>query len=641
MTRFKLANIILKREAHFAQFPELLYRVESNVDYCEENDSLAFEGTIDFLTYFNAISVGKWRTYTGIDTIALHLELAGDACMINLNGVQEGAVSPADCPSGYIVSTTSSVHRNVSPISVGKSIPFEGSDAFTSIDIRLPIDGLILGGFELRSSGATEIRNAYWYTDIDEDKIRDIRIALVTTTFKNEQYIIPNIEKVKSHILASDDPIARGFHMFVIDNGNTLDAHALQTDGVSIVPNANMGGAGGFARGMIETLEASEEYTHVLLMDDDVQVSPESFKRTFNLLSLTNDTYVDAFINGAMLQLGKPNIQFEDVSNVRKDGLYLRLKGNLIVDNLADIAVNEVVDVEVPDAYGAWWYSCIPVAKIRECGLPLPLFVRCDDVEYGLRCQPTYMTMNGICVWHAEFGSKFRAAVDCYQYVRNYLIMTALHEKSFEALFMARVDRTFRLYLRSMAYETAELVIKGLEDYLRGPEFLMSASGEDIMKENNAQAEKLVPLDEALANASEEHPALAPRLSSFTPDLDIVRDNQHVNSLLKLWRTLPYDRHLLPEALLRNHPATAYYGGYTVSSPDQIATRVLVACDREGKHAHVRFLDRKRYRALKKRWRDAKRSYKKNGAQIKQAYRDAFPQLTSREFWKSYLGMQQ
>lgn len=641
MTRFKLANIILKREAHFAQFPELLYRAESDVDYCEENDSLAFEGSIDFLTYFNAISVGKWRTYTGIDTIALHLELAGDACMINLNGVQEGAVSPADCPSGYIVATTSSVHRNVSPIPVGTSIPFEGSDEFTSIDIRLPIDGLILGGFELRSFGATEIRNAFWYTDVDEGKIRDIRIALVTTTFKNEQYIIPNIEKVKSHILGCNDPIARGFHLFVIDNGNTLDAHALQTDGVSIVPNANTGGAGGFARGMIETLEASEEYTHVLLMDDDVQVSSESFKRTFNLLSLANDTYADAFINGAMLQLGKPNIQFEDVSSVRKDGLYLRLKGNLIVDNLADIAVNEVVDVEVSDAYGAWWYSCIPVAKIRECGLPLPLFVRCDDVEYGLRCQPIYMTMNGICVWHAEFGSKFRAAVDCYQYVRNYLIMTALHEKSFEALFMARVDRTFRLNMRSMAYETAELIIEGLEDYLKGPSFIATASGETLLKSKNMESEKLIPLDQAIEEAIASHPELTEKLTHFSPDLELIKDNQHISTLLKLLRTLPYDKHYLPDFLLREHPSTAYYGAYTTLSLDQTASNVLVACDREGKHAHVRFLDRKRYRALKKRWRDAKRSYKKDGAQIKQAYRDAFPQLTSREFWKSYLGMQQ
>ena len=87
----------------------------------------------------------------------------------------------------------------------------------------------------------------------------------------------------------------------------------------------------------------------------------------------------------------------------------------LYIDQLSDIAENEAVDVEVPDAYGAWWYSCIPLNEVREKGLPLPLFVRCDDVEYGMRTKPTYMTMNGICVWHEGFEGRFRPSVDCYQ----------------------------------------------------------------------------------------------------------------------------------------------------------------------------------------------------------------------------------
>lgn len=40
---------------------------------------------------------------------------------------------------------------------------------------------------------------------------------------------------------------------------------------------------------MIEAMEQAPRATHVLLMDDDVSISPESIIRTFNLLSIVND----------------------------------------------------------------------------------------------------------------------------------------------------------------------------------------------------------------------------------------------------------------------------------------------------------------------------------------------------------------
>ncbi len=109
---------------------------------------------------------------------------------------------------------------------------------------------------------------------------------------------------MKKQIFASDEPIAKGFHMFVVDNGRTLNVDEVSDDNVTVIPNANVGGAGGFARGMMAALDI--DATHVLLMDDDVRVMPESFIRTFNLLSLRNDDYENAFINGAMLSLEAP-----------------------------------------------------------------------------------------------------------------------------------------------------------------------------------------------------------------------------------------------------------------------------------------------------------------------------------------------
>lgn len=640
MTSFKLANVLLKLPDHVRRHPELLYRATASVDFQEADASLAFEGRIDFLTYFNSFSAVKWRRYADVEAVRLHLELVGDACDIQLMGVGLDALDPKDAPPVARNFTSSAIKADIAPQPIGAPLRFSGSSEYQAFDIDVPVEGMAIVGFALASEGATALRRAHWSTEVPEDRIRDVRLAIATTTFKNEDYIIPNMEMVRQDVLGSGEAVADRLHMFVVDNGRTLDPEAFSGDGITIVPNPNEGGSAGFARGMLEALGSEEAFTHVILMDDDVRISPESLIRTYNLLALRNADHEDAFINGAMLEIEHPNKQFEDVSHVLPTGIYQQLKGNLFVDTLADVAMNEVLEVEAPKAYGAWWYSCIPLSAIRETGLPLPVFVRCDDVEFGMRAKPTYMTMNGICIWHAAFTHKFRAPVDSYQYIRNYMIMNAIHGMSNETLFVARASRTFRLYLRAMAYETAELMVEGLEDYLKGPDWLAAASGEAIFKANNAKAEKLLPLHEALSKAAEDHPELADAFAGFVPDAEIVREDRIASRPLKLVRSLPYDRHLLPDGLLRNTPATAYYGGYTVFSPDQAATRVLVACDRECETAHVRFMDRDRWRALRKRWAAACADHRKRGADVAQAYRDALPDLTSVEYWREHLGLE-
>ena len=77
---------------------------------------------------------------------------------------------------------------------------------------------------------------------------------------------------------------------WLIDNGRTLSEHEEISrlvkeypDVIRIIPNRNVGGAGGFTRGMIEAIEEKEHLglTHVQMMDDDAVMDPELFVRAY------------------------------------------------------------------------------------------------------------------------------------------------------------------------------------------------------------------------------------------------------------------------------------------------------------------------------------------------------------------------
>lgn len=615
-----LSNIVLPKGAEPLGGWDLYIKTPEGSVCAPEINGCLLQGSVDFFTYFNACSLAKWKKYAGIKRVYLHLEFANEA--IN----KEYACTIQFFGRSYLDSAASSLASGVRLTSTMGKTKENGSLVF---DLLIPETDYEVIGFALDVRGGVVLEKAYYYARVAEEQINPVKIALCTTTFLKEDYIIPNIELVKNEVLAADDVIAKNFHMFVIDNGRTLDAEALSDEGVTVLPNPNVGGSGGFARGMMEAMKHDENFTHVLLMDDDVSISTESLRRTFNLLSLATGKYKNAFINGAMLVAEEPNRQFEDVSYVVNSGAYASVKSNkYYMDQQQYIVRNEHIDVEIPKAYGAWWFSCIPVSAIEQVGLPLPLFVRCDDVEYGMRAKPIYMTMNGICVWHDGFMGRSRASVDSYQYVRNFLIMIAMTDCSSQDLFMLRMERALRLQLRVMSYDAADLILDGIADYLKGPDYFASLNGEEVIKRNAKKNEKLVLLDE-----------LAEPYRNVTYNKRLLGDQSRIKPLLKLMRTLPYDRHLLPDVLLREMPEAVFYSGLSILSPRTIGTKTLVAIDLEGNQGAVRHMDRERYQQIMDRWKALKSELKERGDEVRAAYKEAQPYLTSTEFWEKYLGL--
>ena len=610
MRDFTLCNLVFDDDGFFGDFPQIALRAAEGSAACVTKDNgLEIQGEVDFTTYLNSLSIGKWRKYATVGNACLHLCVKGAAF---------------DLYSTRVYSDYPEIFRGPKPL-----VHVDAQEDWHDIDVVIPTadDAHIVSfAIECADNKSVFVRGGYWYTQVNESSVNDVVLAIATTTFRKETYVMRNMEAIRSELFANGAKSDQ-FHMFVIDNGRTLDAKAFSDGNITVLANPNVGGSGGFARGMMEALDYGA--THVLLMDDDVRVFPESFIRTRNLLCLANERYREAFVEGAMLNMEDPNLLFEDVAIVKRDGMYGRIKEDLLVDGIEGMSDAESIDVEVERAYGAWWYCCIPTSVIRKNGLPLPLFVRCDDVEYGMRTKPLIMTMNGICVWHERFEGRFRASVDSYQLTRNFLIMSACDdlEPSIVRAFMIRFSRTFHIYLRSLNYDTCELMLDGLADYLKGPAFIRDVDGEQLLKKNGA-------LNEVLEDVSEIDSEI---LSKAKPNPRYLGQGKDRGMILKTIEMIPHDRHFLPDFMLSKKPAPMYYSRGAYPARTTMRRSTLVAYDQSATKARVRTMDRKRWKHLRDRFAVLMHEYRKCGAQIAQEYRDAQPVLTSRDFWEQYL----
>ena len=623
MTDLKIANVLLSDEPQFLGSPNMLCRSTRPWRRSDEEGAWLLEGpgTHDFMTFFNALSIQKWRKYTVAADFKLHVEIKGAAC-------------------SFVQTRADSFSYYSEPIE-GTEIDFEASDDWKSIDVDLAAGDLdVITSFKLETTGNVQIRNSCFSAVVDESQIRDVELALCTTTFKKEDYITRNIGLVQDQILGSDDAIAKHFKMHVVDNGRTLDAAALTSGGIEIHPNDNAGGAGGFARGMIEAMEQSPEATHVLLMDDDVLVSTESIKRTFNLLAIVNDEYSEAFISGAMMNMDEPNVRWEELGFMGFDGSCHAMKGFARMDILHDLVMNESFDVpsympkceDQNQQYAAWWYCAIPMTQIEKNGLPLPIFVRYDDVEYSLRCKPKFISMNSICIWHMPFYMRYNAAQECYQTTRNSLINSFTTDMAPLSDFEKQIDTAFRRELSRFNYKDAALILQGFEDFLAGPEWIMQPVAQKAFMDANKASDKTAPLSEIYDEAK----SLGVDLDKLTP-WKISRDLPHGQFDAKRLLSTCNGQKGIGVSINKDKVAIADVFGFPIGQ--LLGANALVVIDVPNKRGSIRYRDAAKFADLWNRYSENLKRFRNNKTALRKSYSDARAEMTSFAFWKRYLNL--
>lgn len=308
--------------------------------------------------------------------------------------------------------------------------------------------------------------------------VNKIKLGIVICTYKRESYVLKNLQRLKEHI-NNNGNLADQIEIFLIDNGKTISQKQMPIG--RVFPNKNLGGSGGFTRGIEEVCKRKDVFSHFLLMDDDIEFDCEVFEKLLSILQYASDDSLS--VGGSMLILDKPYIQYENGANwngmyviPNNGGFDMRYRNPLLLS-----------EREQKISYNAWWFMCMPVKLVEEYGLPLPMFIKCDDVEYGMRCCKKIMTINGLGVWHENFDKKYSGELE-YYIKRNEMILNAVYRSDLGAIFhLKKLIRAAGKQLVYQRYYSLRFLFKAYEDFLKGPDYFFKIDAEKLHLDIRAQ----------------------------------------------------------------------------------------------------------------------------------------------------------
>lgn len=311
----------------------------------------------------------------------------------------------------------------------------------------------------------------------DENKTREVSLAITICTFKKEDYIKNTLTAIFQDELLQ----TKNFKLFVVDNGRTLDKADFTQPKLKLVPNINAGGSGGFTRGLVEAL-AENVYSHFLLMDDDIELESQCIYRLFSLHEYAK---TDLAVAGGLLSLEKKHLLYEAGATYNEDS---KTRGfapgsltaaNHNIDLRSSSSLNRLLVEEHID-YGGFWFFSFSKDVVEKIKLPLPLFIKIDDIEFCLRINELgnkIVAFPSMAVWHQPASAK-KLNWETYYYIRNDLITYAIH---YSIEYMDTVQHFTKVILESLSrfdYNHVEMVIKSFEDYIKGPDFIKNSEPE-------------------------------------------------------------------------------------------------------------------------------------------------------------------
>jgi galactofuranosylgalactofuranosylrhamnosyl-N-acetylglucosaminyl-diphospho-decaprenol beta-1,5/1,6-galactofuranosyltransferase len=617
-----LARVILPRPGEPLDVRKL-YLEESTTNARRAHPStrttlhIGTESEVSFATYFNAFPASYWRRWTTLKSVVLRADLTGTGRVDVYRSKATGARIFIE----------------------GQRFASESADQPTIVEVEMSLEPFEDGGwiwFDVTTDSAVVLHAAGWYASVPAPG--EANIAVGIPTFNRPGDCVnamraltgdPLVDKVVTAVIVPDQGTRK-----VRDHPEFADAAAPLGNRLSVHDQPNLGGSGGYSRVMYEALK-NTDCQQILFMDDDIRIEPDSVLRA---LAMNRFAEVPTLIGGQMLNLQEPShlhIMGEVVN--RSNFMWTSAPYAEYDHDFAEFALSDnnyrsnLLHRRIDVDYNGWWMCMIPRQVAEELGQPLPLFIKWDDADYGLRAAergyPT-VTLPGAAIWHMAWSDK-DDAIDwqAYFHLRNRLVVAAMHwDGDILGLIRSHTKATLK-HLACLEYSTVAIQNKAIDDFLAGPEHIFSILESALPEVHRIR--KNYP-DAVVVPAASELPPPSQKLAKkIDPPVRKLSIAYHLlRGVLHNMTKADPAHHKVPQLNVPTQDSRWFllyrYDGVTVTTAD---SRGVVYRQRDrAKMTGLLLGSLRRQRKLAARFDELRRTY-----------REALPVLSSKQKWESVL----
>jgi len=428
------------------------------------------------------------------------------------------------------------------------------------------------------------------------------------------------------------------YGILVVDNAGTLPEDAFPSPHVRLIRQRNVGGAGGFGRGIYEAIEA-KRFTHVVLLDDDADIDQVSIVRMMNLLRLNKDA--DLFVGGLQFDAYSP-CQLADAGTYWTPERFEKPIGRMPPTDMGSLDGRDGLARTYNANFNGWWLFGGSVEGFRKFGMPLPCFVHLDDVEFGVRVQLAggrTVTVPGIAVWHEPYYAKVEGWFAYYN-IRNELIrlsaqaplalaqITTLPTEAIAKRSGKRLAATsrqlrsrFRDFVNAYQYGSAMLLAKAVEDFASGPELLLERDAEAL------HTDVMAAFKEANGNY---------RTSRTLPPGFIPEPPSRGRKWYRMAQIYSRNgnRSAIPGGQAQANRITMFHNRKDINWKLMRARQAWGYPDPGSSTYHIYKFDREAYAAVNARFAEAIKTFDSKARAAQESWSDAYPEMISHEFWR-------
>lgn len=419
---------------------------------CYDQLQLPAGGFADFGTLFGSFFEAYWIANTAVRTVIFFVDVEGPSTIqvYRSAGAVKQLVTEDDTGAGRTCCRL--------------EVPLE--DTATRIFLRI-----VAHDEEVR------LFSAGIYADMNPS--REVSFSLGFCCFNREPELWGNLDV----LLRDTQSKSRIDKVYIVNQGSPFsqdfqDWLAEASVPVELIDQPNLGGTGGFTRTLIEA-RASSAATHHVLMDDDIRLDASNISRAAAFLAYCNERIA---LGGSMLDGELVGMNHETGAMLRKNRT-LRLKHHGI-DVTNPIEIDRLNTPQNSD-YNGWWFSIVPMDAVRDLSLPPPLFIRWDDIFYGLNLGENgveMISLPNVAVWHEPFY----VAPDGWKYLyseRNAQIVSCFFPNKSKVYSVLELATSLLVKIAQYDYRDAALLIRAMEEFLAGPDRLLNTPQQELHQE--------------------------------------------------------------------------------------------------------------------------------------------------------------